>query len=256
MNPILRKEMRSLLRERRGWLVPCLYGALLSSIALMSGRAPAETNIDPRPFAIAAASAVAGLQTVVVGLIAPILGAASIASERERGTWMRLLGAPIARSQIAAGKVAATGMYVVLVLLVPLPVLALTLLFGGMDGASLAGLYTAHLLLGVALGCLGLAVSTAFHRTWVATVVAIALVSTLTVAAEMGAHSIQVVSNGHSLWADIVQSFSPIRGTELFFSGDRMEGSRRLWAMHFGALAGMAAVAVALVAARLRSMVE
>jgi ABC-type transport system involved in multi-copper enzyme maturation permease subunit len=255
MNPILRKEMRSLLRERRGWLVPGLYGALLAGIVAVVCQTTAYAVIDPQRMAVEAAMVVAVLQTIVVALIAPILGAASIASERERGTWTRLLAAPIARSQIAVGKLAATGMYIVVLLLVPLPVAALTVLFGGMDMASLSGLCTTHLLLGITLGCVGLAVSTAFHRTWVATAVAIALVATLTVTAELPALTLRT-SAETPMWIALLESLSPIRGTELFFRGDEIEHARRFWAMHFGALAALAAGAVAFATVRIRSMTE
>jgi ABC-type transport system involved in multi-copper enzyme maturation permease subunit len=121
MNPILRKELRSLLRERRGWLVPGTYAALLSGMVYLStarnGALPGP-GVHPAQFGSSMAALVAVMQTLAVALVAPILGAAAISSERERGTWTRLLGAPIARWQIATGKFAATSIYVVLMLLV------------------------------------------------------------------------------------------------------------------------------------------
>ncbi len=255
MNPILRKELRSLLRERRGWLVPGIYGALLSGMVYLSG-VRTDGFVDPTSFGSSSAGMVAGMQALAVSLIAPILGAAAISSERERGTWTRLLGAPIARWQIAAGKVGATVVYVVLMLLVSLPVASLAVLFGGMDLATLTGLYAAHLFLGVALGCLGLAISTAFHRTWVASVVALAAAAALVALGGLSPLAFTFAPGERSASVDVLRSVSPTFGTELFFTGDQLEDCRRLWAMHFGALLSIAAASIAFVLARVRSMVD
>jgi ABC-2 type transport system permease protein len=250
MNPVLLKELRSLLREKRGWLVPGIYASLLSAMVFFTGGTTGP-SLDLESFGGQIAEEIAVAQTLAVVLIAPILGAAAIASERERGTWSRLLGAPISRWRIAAGKVAATSLYVAVMLLVSLPVASLAVLFGGMDPEALAGLYCTHALLGIALGCLGLGVSTLFHRTWVAAIVSVAMVAVLTFAT----FSFRPVGPP-TLLGELVRCLNPAQGIELFLRGDRMESARRQWLLHYGALLAIAFGSVAFVTARVRSMVD
>src|SRR4051794_9086343 len=98
MNAVLRKELRTMLRDRRGWLVPMIYAALLSAIVFMFlvptisyGRSAVHTGEQ-------IAAIIAVVQMMAIGMFAPLLGAAAIASERERGTWTSLLSSPVARN--------------------------------------------------------------------------------------------------------------------------------------------------------------
>jgi ABC-2 type transport system permease protein len=174
MNPVLFKELRSLLRERRGFLVPMIYAAVLSAAVFLFF----VSVSDRQPAMIGSwiAGEVAIVQLVVIAVFSPLVGAGAIAGERERGTWLALLASPVARWRIAAGKAGAIALYIVMLLSVSLPVAALSLLFGGADLTVLAGLYLTDAIVGVTLALLGLAVSTIFQRTWTAALVAVGIV--------------------------------------------------------------------------------
>jgi ABC-type transport system involved in multi-copper enzyme maturation permease subunit len=253
MNPVLLKELRSLLRERRGFLVPMIYAAVLSAAVFLFFLSFADQKAEALGSTIAGEVAI--IQLVVVAIFSPLVGAAAVAGERERGTWLSLLASPVARWRIATGKAAACALYVLLMLTVSLPVAALSQLFGGADLAVLAGLYATHAIVGVTLALLGLAISTLFHRTWTAALVAVGsalglIVFTFAIqAAVVGTHA-HGAEPAWPLYFNICYSWS------LFFGGDIDTGSRIRWLWHFLALASIGAASFALVLRRLRRMCD
>jgi ABC-type transport system involved in multi-copper enzyme maturation permease subunit len=252
MNPVLLKELRSLLRERRGFLVPMIYAAVLSAAVFLffvsvSDRLPAMIGSW-------IAGEVAIIQLLAIAVFSPLVGAGAIAGERERGTWLALLASPVARWRIATGKAVASALYVVLLLSVSLPVAALSLLFGGVDLAALAGLYLTHAILGVTLSLLGLAVSTIFQRTWTAALVAVGtalglIVFTFAINAALGGFG----TTDRMTWP---MYFNICYSWTLFFGGDNDAGSRIHWLYHFLALGAVAAASFFFVLRRLRRMCE
>lgn len=79
-------------------------------------------------------------QQAAVLLLTPVYAGGSIAEEKEKGRLDFLLTAPLSRWELVFGKLAARLVYVLMVILTGLPVLAFTLLFGGVDpGRVLAG---------------------------------------------------------------------------------------------------------------------
>jgi len=253
MNPVLFKELRSLLRERRGFLVPMIYAAVLSAAVFLFFVSVEDKN--PGMVGATIAGEVAVIQLIVVAIFAPLVGAGAIASERERGTWLALLSSPVARWRIAAGKAAASALYVVLLLSVSVPIAALSLLFGGADLSVLAGLYATHALVGVTLALVGLAFSTMFQRTWTAALVAVGatfglIVFTLAMTAALGAFESRDRFLGGPMYFNICYSWV------LFFAGDSDADSRVRWLFHFLALGSLGAVSFAFVLRRLRRMCE
>jgi ABC-type transport system involved in multi-copper enzyme maturation permease subunit len=250
VNPVLLKELRSLLRERRGFLVPMIYAAVLSAAVFLFFLSAADQKAEALGSTIAGEVAI--IQLVLVVIFSPLVGAAAVAGERERGTWLSLLASPVARWRIAAGKAAACALYVLLMLTVSLPVAALSLLFGGADVPMLAGLYFTHAIVGVTLALLGLAVSTLFHRTWTAALVAVGSALGLIVFT----FATQAVLGGHRQQPGWPLYFNPCYSWSLFFGGDSDGGSRVRWLWHFGALASIGAASFALALRRLRRMCD
>ena len=254
MNPVLFKELRSLLRERRGFLVPMVYAAMLSAAVFLFFLSVADRQ--PAMLGSTIAGEVAIIQLIAIAIFSPLVGAGAIAGERERGTWLALLSSPIARWRIAVGKAAAGALYVLLLLSVSVPIAALSLLFGGTDLSVLAGLYMTHAILGVTLALLGLAVSTLFHRTWTAALVAVGIalgliVFTLALGAALGAFR---AGEGRALpWP---MYFNICYSWVLFFAGDSDAGSRIGWLFHFLALASIGGASFAFVLRRLRRMCD
>jgi ABC-type transport system involved in multi-copper enzyme maturation permease subunit len=229
MRAILRKELRSLLRERRGWLVPVLYTGLLAAVAALvqgggdSGAARGQVL----------AGVVATVQTIALFIVAPLAGAATIAGERERGTFLLLLASPVGRRSIVLGKAIAATLYTLVVLGGSLPIAAMSLLLGGPDLGALAGLLVTHFIVAAALVCLGVAVSTLFQRTWSATLVAIGLAVTVAVFTITATVAMMGQTQGEIGLATPLLAFNPAFGTGLFLAGDELGGQLQ-WLAHYG----------------------
>lgn len=253
MNPVLFKELRSLLRERRGFLVPMIYAAVLSAAVFLF-----FVSVEDKPPAMVGstiAGEVAVIQLIVIGIFAPLVGAGAIAGERERGTWLALLASPVARWRIAAGKAAASALYVILLLSVSVPIAALSLLFGGADLSVLAGLYLTHALVGVTLALVGLAFSTLFQRTWTAALVAVGatfglIIFTLAIGAALGSLRTHAPFHGGPMYFNVCYSWL------LFFSGDGDADSRVRWLFHFLAIGSIGAASFMFVLRRVRRMCD
>ncbi len=252
MMAVLRKELRSLLRERRGWLVPVVYAGVLAAVVYLFVAPFARHGNKGPELGQALAGVVAVVQMIAVLVIAPLVGATGIAGERERGTLTLLLASPVSRASIGLGKAAVGILYTLVLLSGSLPIAAVSLLLGGPDVATLAGLYTTHFVVASMLVCLGLLVSTLFARTWSATLLSIGLalgfsVFSLAVFAALDGFG---SSGRHDHWA---LAFNPGYGLGLFFGGDEL-GGRAAWLKHYGAMLAMAAASLAFAIRRLRSM--
>src|SRR5262249_7167622 len=73
------------------------------------------------------------VQQAAVLLLTPVYAGGAIAEEKERGGMDFLLTTPLTAWELVAGKLAARLLFVLAVLAAGLPVLMLTLLFGGVD---------------------------------------------------------------------------------------------------------------------------
>ncbi len=192
---------------------------------------------------------VAVLQTLVIGVVAPLVGAASIAGERERSTWLSLLASPVPRSAIASGKLIASCLYVLVLISVSLPIAALAVTLGALDLRTLVGLYLEHAILGLTLTSLGVAASTLFGRTWTAALAAIGAMFALTVfsaAAGASASAALAALELHDLYGIVTPIWwlNPSYGTALFFGGTSV-GATGAWLGHWlsmGLLGALSAV--------------
>jgi ABC-type transport system involved in multi-copper enzyme maturation permease subunit len=242
VSPILRKELRSMLRERRSWIVPTLYAAVLGSSVYLIVLASGESGAG----GVELTGIVASIQWAAVFLLGPLLGAAGIASEREQGTWTRLLASPVARHSIVTGKVVAAWLYVVLMLSVSAPIAGLSLLLGGTDLTVLSGLYFTQAVVGFVFVAFGLAASSVFHRTWVASVVALAWTLGLALFTTV---VLVATSHDHDPFKEHawLLSFNPGYGMVLFFDGERELGSLGSWWGYLGAMGAMGGAALGFV---------
>ncbi len=266
MIPVLRMELRALLRERRGWAVPTAFAAVLAFGVLMfvlPGLLVGEAALD---------GFLPGVVAIVQGgtlmVAAPIVGAATIAGERERGTWAALLASPASRLGLAAGKLAAAWLYVLLLVGISLPYAVLSLDTGGFDGGSLFGFLVEQALLGFALVATGLLVSTAFARTWTAAVAAVGLVGAVAVFTGLAAVVVGTFTSGN-LGAELdaaglstawlvrgILLFNPGYGFALLLSSDPVTGGPLAWWLHWLALLGVGAALSVLAAWRVARLRE
>jgi ABC-type transport system involved in multi-copper enzyme maturation permease subunit len=96
------------------------------------------------------------IQLIVVVVVTPVMAGGAITDEKERKTLDFLLASPLTNREIVLGKMAARLVFVGGVVLTGLPVLALTMLFGGVDLGLLLSGYAITLLTMFSLGTLSL----------------------------------------------------------------------------------------------------
>jgi ABC-type transport system involved in multi-copper enzyme maturation permease subunit len=252
MNPVLLTELRTLLRERRGFLVPMLYAAVLAALCSLA-LVPSFHDPEPERLGQALAGVVAMAQSIAIWIFAPLVGAAAIAGEREQDTWATLLASQLPRHRVITGKLAARVLYMWLLLSVSLPIAAASLLVHGTDVAEIGGLYLTHAWLSAVLVALGLAVSMAFRRTWTTTLVAIGLTLGLCI------FTLALFTAFGGWNSDRYRSilyFNPGLSLFLFFGGDADTSHPWSWWWHYLALGAIGAASLGFVMYRARRVQE
>lgn len=186
MNPMIRKELRQRMRERRGWLLPSLYLLILGAIvAFTYFAATAEnwgvSNVQGATVGVALFLVLSYSQLALLLLMAPIFSAGSITIEKEQRTLAGLLTSLLTSSQIWWGKFVSSILFVLLLLVTGLPVLSMAFAFGGIGPWEI---FTATVTTVIVLACtsaIGLYCSSAFRRSVHATAVSYAAVIAISV---------------------------------------------------------------------------
>ena len=137
-NPIFKREMRARWRRLPTVALLFAYAALLAfAMSWLYDERFSSGIGDPRQYLGALGHqlfvALATLQTGLWILIAPALTATTIAAERERGLLEALQLARISAYRIVAGKLLSILSFIALLLLVPLPIIAVCFLMGGVS---------------------------------------------------------------------------------------------------------------------------
>jgi ABC-2 type transport system permease protein len=187
-NPMISKELRQRLRERRAWLLPTLYLLVLSGTVLFAYYASTEAQMQGGRREVQGADigqaiffTVVFTQIIVLLLMAPVFSAGSITIEKEQRTIAGLLTSLLSGPQIWWGKFVAALLYLLLLLLSALPMLALSFAFGGIEPAQLIR-GTASTVLVLAVICaVGLWCSAMFRRSIHATASCYGIVLVLSV---------------------------------------------------------------------------
>src|SRR5882757_5502726 len=138
MNPMVGKELRQRMRERRGWLLPTLYLVALGTVVIffyyfeVSVRQPwARGTLQGSEIGSALFLTLTYAQLSVLLLLAPVFSAGAITIEKEQRTLTGLLTSLLTPLQIWNGKFFASTLFLVLLLTSALPVLSLVFAFGG-----------------------------------------------------------------------------------------------------------------------------
>lgn len=170
-NPMINKELRQRLRERRAWLLPTLYLLILSGTvsfayymttdAEMRG---GQREVQGADIGLAIFLTVVFTQIIALLLMAPVFSAGSITIEKEQRTLAGLLTSLLSVTQIWWGKFVAALLYLLLLLLSALPMLALSFAFGGVEPQQLARATGSTVLVLAAICCVGLWCSATFRR--------------------------------------------------------------------------------------------
>jgi ABC-type transport system involved in multi-copper enzyme maturation permease subunit len=175
-NPIVAKEYRSRMRTWRSPTAMTVYIVLLGGLgwAVFSaisyggplGVLGAGTNYGQWLFTFLIL-----FQVTLLAFITPALTAGAISGERERQTLDLLFVTPLPPFSIVWGKLLASMSFVVLLLILSIPIFSLVFLFGGIELDQMLYGFLVTGVTALTLGLMGLAFSTLFRRTLVATVV-------------------------------------------------------------------------------------
>lgn len=192
-NPMIQKELRQRMRERRGWILPSLYLVALSAVVCLVYHLIAESrnfSIEYRDYSpetqgyqvgVALFFAAAYTQLGLLLLLAPIFSAGALTIEKEQRTLAGLLASLLGPAKIWWGKFAASLLFVLLLLVAGLPILTVAFAFGGIGiWEVFITSFTTVIILGT-MSAIGLYWSSAFRRSVHATAVSYVTVIVLTV---------------------------------------------------------------------------
>ncbi|PWH11890.1 MAG: hypothetical protein DDG60_15970 [Anaerolineae bacterium] len=176
-NPVIRKELRGLMRGQRAfWLlsgyiavISAFVGLLYLTLSLQTSFAASDPQFRQGVGKILF-GAIVLLELLMVSFIAPALTAGAITGERERQTFDLLRTTLLSARSLVLGKLVVAITYLILLIFAALPIQSLAFLLGGVGLAEL--LISSLLLVITALffGALGLFFSSFLHRTLASTV--------------------------------------------------------------------------------------
>ncbi len=191
MNPMVRKELRQRMRERRGWLLPTLYllalGAVIAfSYSLVVREASIYREIQGADVGVPVFLVTAYGQLALLLLLAPIFSAGSVTIEKEQRTLSALLTTLLTSTDIWWGKFVASLLFLVLLLVSAVPVLGLSFAFGGVGPFEVFMLSLSTFIILASMSAVGLYCSCYFRRSIHATAVAYIFVIILSVVTAVG----------------------------------------------------------------------
>ena len=185
MNPMIRKELRQRMRERRGWILPSLYllvlGAVVTFAYFVTTSEGPQSNIQGATVGVVLFLTLAYAQLALLLLMAPIFSAGSITIEKEQKTLAGLLTSLLTPGQIWWGKFVSSLLFVLLLLVTSLPVLSMAFAFGGIGPWEVFSATVTTVIVLASMSAIGLYCSSAFRRSIHATAVSYATVVAISV---------------------------------------------------------------------------
>lgn len=143
---VLERELRIAPRSRALYIARAVYAGMLLLIVatcwlVVTGTQAIETAGETGRFAATLLRILAPLQLVLAALSAAAVSAVSVTMEKDRRTLELLLVSSLTDAEIVLGKLAASLLQVLLLLVSAIPVFALVSLFGGVTNGQLARLF-------------------------------------------------------------------------------------------------------------------
>lgn len=188
MNPMIRKELRQRMRERRAWIMPSLYLMALGGVVALAYffsteemRAQFAQETQGAQVGVAVFFTVAYAQMTLLLLLAPVFSAGSLTIEKEQRTLAGLLTSLLSPFEIWWGKFVSAMLFLILLLVSALPVLSLVFSLGGVGPEELLRATAMTLLVLASVSAIGLYFSSTFRRSVHSTAVSYAAVIALTV---------------------------------------------------------------------------
>lgn len=186
-NPMILKELRQRLRERRAWLLPTLYLLVLAgtvSFAYYLATDPAVTGqkeVQGADIGLAIFLTAVFTQLALLLLMSPVFSAGSLTIEKEQRTLAGLLTSLLTAPQIWWGKFVAALLYLLLLLCGALPFLAISFAFGGIEPMELLKATGSTILVVASICTVGIWCSAMFRRSVHATAACYGIVLVLSV---------------------------------------------------------------------------
>lgn len=173
-SPVLGRELRSGLRERRILVIQTVFVSCLAGITLLVLLGQIDSSQPRRPVLLPGAGQTIllwsfAIQWMMVVLVAPSLTCGLISSEREKKTYEMLVASLLTPAQIVGGKLLFGLSYVAYLLVSSVPVTATVFFLGGVTPAEVAVLYGLVLLSGLLVCQIALFLSARETRTATAT---------------------------------------------------------------------------------------
>jgi ABC-2 type transport system permease protein len=266
MNPMIRKELRQRMRERRGWLLPSLYllvlGAVVTFAYFVTTEERGQAEIQGSSVGVALFLTLAYSQLALLLILAPIFSAGSITIEKEQRTLAGLLTSLLTSGQIWWGKFVSSLLFVLLLLVTSLPVLSMAFAFGGIGPWEIFSATLTTVIILACMSAVGLYCSSAFQRSVHATAVSYATVIVISVVtAIIFFVRIQIYESAHGPesapgWYSIPLNIrAPMYANPFFFLTASFAPPNQLypaWVTCAGVFLLLGAVAVALALRNLR----
>jgi ABC-2 type transport system permease protein len=188
MNPMIRKELRQRMRERRSWVLPSLYLLALGGVVALTYFFASEEMFGQfaqekqgAQIGVAVFFTVAYAQLALLLLLAPVFSAGSLTIEKEQRTLAGLLTSLLSPFEIWWGKFVSAMLFLMLLLVSALPVLSLVFSLGGVGPEELLRATAMTLLVMASISAIGLYFSSIFRRSVHSSAVSYAAVIALTV---------------------------------------------------------------------------
>lgn len=179
VNPVLRNESRLTVRTPRFTIMLLLYIAILSAGTLLfynSYSSEIYANGLNMQGSVMLYIGMAIAQAVLLMFIVPSLTATSICSEREKQTLDILLSTRLSPFQIIIGKLLASSLKVIMLIVCTIPLYAVCALIGGVKISNILVLIGSFIINTIFVGAIGVFVSTYVKTSKVATALTYAIV--------------------------------------------------------------------------------
>ncbi len=173
-NPIIAKELKGRMRGRQGFIILTAYLGLLSLVIYGVYTYTIQNTYYRDPGLLQQAGKqvfliVVLLEIILTGFIGPALTAGAISSERERQTFDQLRISLLSAKDIVIGKLGASVMYLLLLIVAAIPLQSLAFFLGGVGMAEVLISIWILTLSAVNFCTLGLYFSSINKRTSIAT---------------------------------------------------------------------------------------
>lgn len=240
LNPVLRNESKLSVRTPRFSLMLIIYVSVLSAGTLIFynsySRDVYASGINPQG-AVTLYIIMAVIQAILLMFIVPSLTATSICSEREKQTLDILLSTRLSPLQIIFGKLSASSLKVIMLVICTIPLYAVCGLIGGITLSNILLLTGSFIINTIFVGSIGVLISAYSKTSKAATALTYALVLFIFVGTIVIAYIILMLNmykggyNGTTPKMPIIAYLSPATGFFIMLSNQVGFGGNSFYAI-------------------------